>query len=109
MSSAALIAGITIALHYGLPLVEAIAPPLLQLPQANAEAVLLQELDSYQDFAARKSKVGMMAIQVRVAAQSPSFRPAVNDLLPPLFACQTQFECSLAAALIKSEIHRGQK
>ena len=106
MTSAALIAAITLAAHNGLPLVEAMAPPLLQLPQANAEAVLLQELNTYRNFAARKNNVGMTAIRVHITGQSSAFRPAVNDLLAPLFACRTPFECSLATALIKAEIHR---
>ena len=109
MSGAALIAGITVAIHYGLPLIEAIAPPLLQLPRANAEAVILQELDAYQGFAARKDKVGMMAARVRVVGESPTLRPAVADLLPPLWSCRTQWQCDTTVALIKSEIHRGQK
>lgn len=100
MSSAALIAGITVAIHYGLPMIEAIAPPLLQLPQARVEQTFIRELDLYRNTAPKYRAPA----QAQLILLAP---PQVVDLLPPLWQCSTRFECSLAIALIKSRIHEG--
>ncbi len=104
MAGPAIVAILGLALHGAGPATGALAA-LVPSPQARAENILLDELAFHHELTARGDKAGLRALHIRIAGQIPAMRPAVADLLPPLWSCRG-WQCDIAVALIKSEIHR---
>ena len=103
MTGALIAAIVSGAIQFGLPAIGA----LLNVESSVADEVLAQELDAYRKYRFAPDQGPASRLRAALARQVPLVKPAIADMLSPVFSCRTPWQCDMAVALAKSKIHEG--